>query len=84
MKNKEDPALVFTEMMLAHHEVLLRGGDIETRDAVIVKMVALLALAFGIPPVEGQELDVDDCIAKLKHALTILSWREELINETTA
>lgn len=74
----EKAAQDFAGAMCRHHETLLANGDEEARDAVIIKLVAITALAFGIPPVAGEPLDVDDAIAKLKHALEVIAKVERV------
>lgn len=63
----------FARAVLHHHQTLLTGSNKEIRDAVIVKSVALVALAFGIPPVPGEPLDTDDAIEKLRNALDVIA-----------
>jgi hypothetical protein len=76
--SKEDMrAKRFTRDMFDHHGALLKNGDIEIRDAVIVKAVALLALAFDIPPTsEDENVDVDATIEKLRHAMNVLARKK--------
>jgi hypothetical protein len=63
----------FADAMATHHEADLASGDERIRDAVIVKMVALTALAFGIPPTSDDDVvDVDKMMAKLRVALSML------------
>jgi hypothetical protein len=59
--------------LMLHHAALLTGPDMEARNAVVVKMVALVALAFGIPPDDQDELDVDDAIDRLRIALDVIA-----------
>jgi hypothetical protein len=59
--------------LMRHHAALLTGRDSEAYDAVVVKMVALIALAFGIPPADSEELDIDDVIERLRRALDVIA-----------
>jgi hypothetical protein len=68
----EKAARDFTASMIRHHKTQLASKDEEIRNAVIVKMVALVSLAFGIPPIRGESLDANEAMAKLKIALEIL------------
>ena len=63
----------FADLLVRHHEADLGCGDVRKRDAVVVKMVALTALAFGLPPTDDGQLDVDDVMARLKIALSVLA-----------
>ena len=62
-------AKIFAELLCDHHTALLHGDDQRMKEAVIVKMVALVALAFSIPPVDDEPLDIEDTIGKLLAAL---------------
>ena len=63
--------------MLAN-DIMRRYADImhiddETRNAVIIKAIALIALAYGFPPVAGKPLDIDDVLTKLTQAEKVLA-----------
>jgi len=62
----------FAAVLVEHHAADLASGDERIRNAVFVKMVALTALTFGIPPKDDGILDVDDTIEKLRAALETL------------
>jgi hypothetical protein len=70
-KNKtiEQLAADFSDGMIQHHKTLM-GHSIAGRDAVICKMVALLALAYGIPPTRDKPLDVQEAMVGLMIALS--------------
>jgi hypothetical protein len=70
-----DPRLVeqFTDALCEAHIAQLRSGDDELRDAIMIKMVALTALAFGMSPTRGVPLDTDDAISNLRQALAVIS-----------
>jgi hypothetical protein len=59
-------------LLVAHHREQLESDDEAIRAAVVVKTVALVSLAFGVPPTNFAPLDVDDELAKLKTALRVL------------
>lgn len=61
----------FTRDLMEHHDADLHDSE-ERRNAVIIKSVALLVLAYDIPAVTGAELDVEDAIDKLRYALGVL------------
>jgi hypothetical protein len=73
MSSQEQLLKQFTDALWEHHLPLLRQADDELRDAIVVKMVALTALAFGIEPTRGVPLDTDDAIAKLQQALAVIA-----------
>lgn len=62
--------------LMRHHAELLSRNDAEARAAVVVKMVALIALAFGIPPTENDGFDIDEIIEKLRGALAVIAAKE--------
>jgi hypothetical protein len=68
----EQLASGFANAMITHHAADLVSPDEKVRDAVIVKMVALTALAFGIAPTDDGMLDVDDAMGRLRIALMAL------------
>jgi hypothetical protein len=73
MSTPEEKGETFVEMMIEHHRELVEGDDIEARNAVIVKMISLVALAFGIPPIsDDPTIDVEECMSKLTEALTVI------------
>ena len=56
--------------VIAYHVNALKSGDRKLRDAVIVKSVALCALAFDIPPTRDETtFDVDEIVVRLKEAI---------------
>jgi hypothetical protein len=63
----------FCLMMFRHHAKELRNP--ETSAAVIIKTMALMTLAFGIPPVEDERTDTDLTIKKLKLAMDVLETK---------
>lgn len=74
MTDKQLPD-IFADCLITHHAELLEGDDKTIRDAVIVKIVALLALGFDIPPVDGQPVDMEESIQKLRAALITLQGK---------
>jgi hypothetical protein len=63
--------------LMRRHAKLLAGDDTDARNAVIIKMIALVALAFDIPPIRGEDnLDVDEVLEKLRRALTVIAVKE--------
>jgi hypothetical protein len=70
------PEEKFVEILCQYHAALLRGQDQEVKSAVIIKMVALTALAFGIAPTEDAAVDIDEQLEKLRMALTIIAQAE--------
>jgi hypothetical protein len=61
---------ILSSLLVAYHGLDLISGDEQLHDAVIVKSVALLALAFDIPPTDDDEsVDIDDTLARLSFAL---------------
>jgi hypothetical protein len=69
---QEEFAQQFADDLVTFHDADLHGGDEERKNAVIVKSVALVALAFGIPAVAGEPLDIDEAITKLRESLSVL------------
>jgi hypothetical protein len=64
-----------TAAILEYHLDIMKGGDAELRDAVIVKMTALVSLAFDLAPTPEAPVDVDDAINKLRCAMHVLAAR---------
>lgn len=74
---ERDPARALVRDILDHHANLLNGGNIEARNAVIIKSVALLVLAFGIPAVDGEPSDQEEAFEKLEYALSVIAEAEQ-------
>jgi len=72
----EKAAKAFAHAVLEHHKDLLHGDE-KVRDAVIRKSVALIALAFDIPPVKNEPLIYHDCLAVLIEALADIQEAED-------
>lgn len=70
-------AKVLVRGIQEHHASLLATGDEDARNAVIVKSIALLVLAFGMPAREGEEADPVDALEKLAIALGIIDACEK-------
>jgi hypothetical protein len=66
----------FVSDIMAHHAELLASGDEEARNAVIIKSVALLVLAFGIPAVEGEPVNAEEAFEKLRYALQVIDRKK--------
>jgi hypothetical protein len=62
-----------TTAILEYHIDIVKGGNTELRDAAIVKMTALVSLAFDMAPTSEAPLDVDDTISKLRCAMHVLA-----------
>lgn len=63
-------------MLATYHAEQLHGPDQDLREAVIVKTVALLALAFDIPPTgDMTDVDIDDTVDRLRHVLHAIKDR---------
>jgi hypothetical protein len=62
--------------LVTYHEVDLKSGDIELRDAVIVKMMALAALAYELPFSNEAPFDLEEALAKLRAALIVLEEKK--------
>jgi hypothetical protein len=71
--NIEEGAQRLAADLADRYQDLLKGGDIVAHDAVLIKSVALVALAYGIPPVAGAEFEVDEIIDRLRLAEGVLS-----------
>jgi len=66
--------------LASFHAAELHGSDIELRNAVIVKTVALVGLAYEIPPTSDGDYDVPDMLMRLTSALaTIAKKRDEAV-----
>ena len=67
MHDPADFARTLTQHLIDYHAEQLHG---DKRDAVIVKTVALVALAFDIPPTsDDPTIDYDDTLNKLRWAI---------------
>lgn len=76
----EADAQEFASAMARHHRADLEYGDEETKNAVIVKMVALSSLAFGLSVTRDSGpwfLEVNETLKKLKIALRVLASKEQ-------
>ena len=63
---------MFTDSICEHHAAALHENE-TLRDAVIIKMIALLTLAYDIPPTSDDETwNLDEVLAKLKRAIEVL------------
>jgi hypothetical protein len=65
-------AHTLTENLLDYHADLL-VSDTDQRDAVIRKTIALVALAFDIPPTADGHFDIDEIIQKLRESLEVIA-----------
>jgi hypothetical protein len=66
----EDMAMQFLENLMAFHADDIRYLGIEARDAVIAKSVALVALAFELPPTSADAfVNIEETSGGLVHAL---------------
>ena len=73
MSKVEDYARTLTKNLIDYHDAQIRSGDERVRNAAIIKSVALVALAFDIPPTsDDPTIDYDDCLAKLRDAIEVL------------
>ena len=82
MKSKPDGVEFAARVLVAgireYHAKLWASGDEEARAAVIVKSVALLVLAFGMPTRDGdEEADQEEALERLTVALGILDACEK-------
>jgi hypothetical protein len=69
----EDMAMQFLENLMAFHADDLRYLGTEARDAVICKSVALVALAFDLPPTSADAVvNIEETASGLVHALNEL------------
>jgi hypothetical protein len=68
----EELAQQLADDIVAFHGDDLHSGGEKIKNAVIVKTVALVVLAFGIPAVPGEPVDIEDAITKLREALSII------------
>jgi hypothetical protein len=64
----------FANMMVKHHKADLRSDDKELRNAIVVKTVALVVLAFDIPATDCG-VDHEEALVKLRNALGEISRR---------
>jgi hypothetical protein len=69
MTNKAAKRLV-ADLMDHHRDIV---HDENVRDAVIVKSVALLVLAFDLPAMDGKPIDYDEAIRNLYSAVQIIT-----------
>jgi hypothetical protein len=70
MSDNDDMGRMLAQMLATYHAEQLHGPDQDLREAIIVKTVALLALAFDIPPTANEtDVDIDDTIDRLRDAL---------------
>jgi hypothetical protein len=74
----DETARQLAQALVAHHADLMASGDIEAREAIIVKSVALLVLAFGIPAVDGEPADQEEALENLAWAIEVIAEKEEL------
>ena len=72
----DDAAQRFVHDLMEFHADLLHSDDEEARNAVIIKGVALLVLAFGIPAVDGEPSDQAEALEKLAYALETIARKE--------
>jgi hypothetical protein len=73
--NDDDLAQKFAHLLMSFHRVALEGADKEVRDAVVVKAVALIALAFNIPAIRGEPVNIPEALTKLQAALAVLKLK---------
>lgn len=59
----------FADDLIQHHSSLM-ANSIAGRDAVIRKMVSLIALAYGISPTKGKSWSISEEIIKLAFAMS--------------
>lgn len=80
MNKSHKPSAVLARAVFEHHEALLIGNDDDAMEAVIVKAVALIAIAFGVSPTDTDEefriLDTDEALSKLRVALAVIAVKE--------
>jgi hypothetical protein len=67
----EDSARILTDDIIRRYRHVM--DDEEKRNAVVVKAVALIALAYGIPPIDYEPLDVNEVLRKLTLAEKVLT-----------
>lgn len=75
------PADLLVRMLRAHHDELYRHGSQEVKEAIILKCVCMLVLAFGLPAMRGQPVDYDEALEKLARAMMVIAKAEGM--ETT-
>jgi hypothetical protein len=66
----------FADDLTTFHEAELRSSDLELRDAVVVKIMGLGALAYDLPISDETPLDHEEVIEKLRAALTVLEGKK--------
>jgi hypothetical protein len=72
LTSSEDMALQFLENLMAFHQDDLGLGT-EARNAVITKCVALVALAFELPPTGDEDVvNIEETAGTLVHVLNEL------------
>jgi len=71
----EEMGYEFSSLLVEHHRAILDGDDQDAKNAVVVKTVALIALAFGIPAVRDEPLDIPEALSKLTAALGVLKMK---------
>ena len=64
--------------LLTYHLSIM--DDDEARNAVIIKSIALVALAYGIPPSHDEPFDIDETIEKLRYAMKIIQRKERVLS----
>jgi hypothetical protein len=65
----------FADDLITYHEAEIKSGDLELRDAVVVKIMALGALAYDLPISDETPLDLEEVIGKLRAALVVLGQK---------
>ena len=72
LRTAADYARALTNDLADYHAEQLHGDE-HIRNMVIIKMVALVTLAFDIPPTsDDPTIDYDDCIDRLRGAIRVL------------
>jgi hypothetical protein len=72
-KEEETPETFLASALINYHRSQLTSGNKALADAVMVKVVALLVLAFDAPAVRGGPVDYDDALAKLRAAINVIN-----------
>ena len=75
MSPSQELLVQFTDALCEHHLEQLRAAadDDELRDAIVIKLTALTALAFDLPPTRGMPLDTDEALEKLRGAIAVIA-----------
>lgn len=74
----------FADDLITYHEADLKSGEIELRDAVVVKIMALGAIAYDLPISDETPLELEEVIAKLRAALIVLGEKKRAVVQQPA